>query len=252
MGKIIIANWKTNPDTPEKAVKLAREIEKGVRDKKNEVAIAPPMPYLLPVGQALKKIKLAAQDVFWGDLGAYTGEISWHQLKHCEVSYVIVGHSERRRLVGETDEMINKKVLACLKHGLSVILCVGEPKQIRHRGLVLVKKFISNQLEKDLRGIKSSFTSRESLVIAYEPIWAISGSAASHPDKPNDAVEVISYIRTITRKLYRLSPRIIYVGSVNQKNARSFLSQKEINGALVGGASLKPREFLKIIEAAKQ
>lgn len=246
MGKIIIANWKTNPDTQEKAVKLAKEIEKGVRDKKTEVVIAPPMPYLLSVKGILKKTKLAAQDVFWEDLGPYTGETSWHQLKRAKVSYVIVGHSERRRLLKESDGMINKKVIASIKNGLGVVLCIGESKTVRSRGMPSVKKFLLSQLKKDLKNL-SHVASRMSLVIAYEPIWAI---GSGKPDKPSDTLEVISFIKKLLASRYSLVARVLYGGSVNSQNARSFLSKQEIDGALVGGASLKPAEFEKIIKAA--
>lgn len=260
--KLIIANWKTNPDAPGRAARLASEIEKRVRHSKNEVAIAPPAPYLLVVAKKLKKVKLAAQDVSWGDVGASTGEISWHQLKHLKVQYVIIGHSERRRLLGETDEMINKKVLASLKNGLKVVLCVGEPKSVRTKGMAAVKKFLSSQLGKDLKGIKSLVVSSDasvgvptrasgSLIIAYEPIWAISSVKGSKPDKPEDSVEVIKFIKNVlASRLQITNVRVLYGGSVNAKNALSFLSQKEIDGALVGGASLHPREFIKIVASA--
>ena len=247
--KLIIANWKSNPDSPGRAVVLAKKIDLIAKKfKTTEVVIAPPAPFLMPVGSAIKFAKLGAQDVFWEDVGAYTGETSWHQFKHLKVNHVIIGHSERRRLLKETDEMINKKVLACLKHDLGVVLCVGEPKSIRARGILEVKKFIAGQLGKDLKNL-SHIAGRMSLVIAYEPIWAIGGG---RPDEPQEAAEIISFIKNLLLITYYLpSPRVLYGGSVNQKNASSFLSRKEIDGALVGGASLKPQEFLKIIESAK-
>lgn len=250
--KIIIANWKANPDSPGRAVRLAKEIERGAaKSKKVEVVIAPPAPYILSVRSVIKKTKLAAQNVFWEGLGAYTGEISWRQLKHCKVNYVIVGHSERRRLLGETDEMINKKVIACLKNGLSIVLCIGEPKSVRSKGMLAVKKFLSSQLSKDLQGTKPLVASHKllaSLVIAYEPIWAIGTGKA---DNPEETALLISFIKTLVASGYSLTPRVLYGGSINAKNAKSFLSHKEIDGALVGGASLHLQEFLKIVQAAE-
>ncbi len=246
--KLIIANWKSNPDSPGRAIALAKKIDIAAkRLKMAEVIIAPPMPFLMAVGSNIKYAKLGAQDVFWEDLGPYTGETSWRELKKLKVSYVIVGHSERRRLLKETDEVINKKVLACLKNGLKVVLCVGEAKSIRARGMSAVKKFIASQLKKDLRGLKFSVLSHKLLVIAYEPIWAI---GSGKPDKPSDSVEVVKFIKKLLASRYSLVARVLYGGSVNAKNARGFLSQKEIDGALVGGASLKPAEFEKIISTA--
>lgn len=247
--KLIIANWKSNPDSPGRAIVLAKKTELiAKKNKTAEIVIAPPTPFLMSVGLNIKYAKLGAQDVFWEDVGPYTGETSWRELKKLKVSYVIVGHSERRRLLHETDEMINKKVLACLKNDLKVVLCVGEPKSVRGQGMGAVKKFIAGQLKKDLKGVKLSVVSRKSLVIAYEPIWAI---GSGKPDRPKDTIEVIKFIKNIlTTRFQLLDSRVLYGGSVNQKNARSFLSQKEIDGALVGGASLKPAEFKKIIAAA--
>lgn len=247
--KLIVANWKSNPDSVGRAIALAKKIDKSAeRFKKTEVIIAPPAPFIMSVGSVIKYAKLGAQNVFWGNLGPYTGEVSWRQLQYAKVSYAIAGHSERRRLLGETDGMINKKVLACLKNGLGVILCVGEPKQVRRRGMAAVRIFISNQLTKDLKGIRSLVISYKLLVVAYEPIWAI---GSGKPDRPEDTVEIVNFIKEILASRFQiLNSRILYGGSVNPQNARSFLSKQEINGALVGGASLKPAEFEKIIKAA--
>lgn len=246
--KLLVANWKANPDSPGRALVLAKKIEKATpKSKVVEVVIAPPFPFLLPVAKVLKKAKLGAQDVFWEDIGPYTSEISWHQLKHLKVAYVIVGHSERRRLLRETDDIVNKKVLAALKAGLKVILCVGEPKAIRKKGIGAAKNYVKSQLQKDLRGLKPK---TKKLVIAYEPIWAIGTGA---PDKPEDTVKMAQFIKTsLNTKFKILNTRILYGGSVTGKNAAAFLKHGGIGGALVGGASLKPKEFGKIITIASK
>ena len=170
-------------------------------------------------------------------------------LKNSGVEYVIVGHSERRKYLNETDEIINKKVLAGLKAGLKVILCVGEDLLIRRHGKKAAENFIKKQLEKDLKGIRSLVVSRKLLVrnftIAYEPIWAI---GAGHSDTPQDAVEIIKYIKNLLAARYSLnSIRVLYGGSVDSKNAANFLKHPEIDGALVGHSSLKAEEVKKMI-----
>jgi len=246
--KIIVANWKMNiPDL---------KSWRGFRAPKNtEAVICTPFPYLYHVSRITyhdKNLKLGAQDCFWEEKGAYTGEVSPTMLKDMGAEYVILGHSERRRWLGETDEMINKKVKAALRAGLKVILCVGEPLAVRRRGLAAAKRFIANQLHKDLTGVKKSLNPQSSilnsrLVVAYEPIWA-----TGRADKPEDSAEMAKFIKGLTAKIYNLKPRILYGGSVNSKNAKKFLEQKEIDGALVGGASLDAGEFDKIVKFASK
>lgn len=244
MSKIIIANWKSNPNDLASAIKLAK-----ATDAKN-VVIAPPFPYLSAVYKQLKKSSLGAQDLFWAD-GPYTGEVSARDLKIMKVKYVIIGHSERRKYLGETDELINKKVKSALEAGLYAILCVGEKAEIRGRGISTAKKFIAAQLKEDLKDANKLMKLKaKKLIIAYEPIWAISTEKGSKPDTPEDAVEMIKFIKEILySKFYILNPKVLYGGSVTAKNAKSFLEKKEINGALIGGASLLPLEFHKVINA---
>ncbi len=260
MKKLIIFNWKINPHNAASAIKLARLVEKSI-PKKNapEVVIAPPFTFLEDVGKVVKKAKLGAQDAFWKDVGPYTGEVSWHQEKHLKVKYVIVGHSERRKYLGETDQMINKKVLAALKAKLKVVLCVGENLSIRRRGKKAVEKFIKNQLKKDLKNIiHNSKLITHNLIVAYEPIWAI---GTKHSDTPQDAYDMVQFIREILTKKHKIqNPKVIYGGSVNSKNIKNFIEYlprripkgflrgKEIDGVLVGGASLKMDEIKKIVE----
>lgn len=249
MVKLIVANWKMNPDSLGRAILLAKKVDAGIPKKKNiEVVIAAPFPFLAGVGKVLRRARLGAQDAFWESGGAYTGEVSWHQLKHLGVEYVIIGHSERRKWVEETDETIHKKVLASLQAGLKVILCVGEPLAIRKKGLAAAKHFVKKQLEKDLKLPTTYYLPATSLIIAYEPIWAISTSGAGKQDKPEDAADMIQFIKsTLQAKLYKLQARVLYGGSVNSQNVKSFVYYKGVDGVLVGGASLKAEEFVKII-----
>jgi triosephosphate isomerase len=254
MQKLIIANWKMNPVGESEALVLAKKIDAS------NVVIAPPFIFLKTIKKLVKKAWLGAQDVFWENSpaggSAYTGEVSPDQLKSFGVRYVIIGHSERRAL-GETDEVINKKVKAALAAGLKVILCVGEPIERgftrTSRGLTRnereAKKYVKNQLTKDLRGVKSSVISHRSLVIAYEPIWAI---GTGRGDKPEDTAEMAKYIKKLLVISYKFRVKVLYGGSVTSKNVAGFLSQKEIDGALVGGVSSKPKEFQKIISLFKK
>lgn len=230
MKKVIVANWKMNPRTEQAARKLARESDfKGV-------VVAPPFPFLEPVEKVLKNALLGAQDVFFENPfpgGAYTGEVSASMLKKIGVSYVIVGHSERRNL-GETDAVIAKKVKAVLAENLKVILCVGERRQIRSRGMAEVLHFIDSQLKRSLAGVSS----RRNIVVAYEPVWAI-GSGKN--DRPEDTAVVANFIRK------KLKVPVLYGGSANSKNISEFFKNGGVDGALVGGASLNGGEFKELV-----
>jgi triosephosphate isomerase len=261
MGKLLIANWKSNPETTVEAGKLARTIARETRSaaRNVEIVLCPPFIFLELVSKTLNpkpytlNPKLGAQDAFWSS-GPYTGEVSIRQLKKIGVKYVIVGHSERRRYLNESDEIINRKLRAVLDAGMNAILCVGEPKLesgVKNYELRIkrAKAYVRKQLEKDLRGIHNSqFKLHNSLIIAYEPVWAIGTGLA---DSPEHAAEMAKFIKSfLTSKPYMLSPKILYGGSVTAKNAGEFLSFPEIAGALVGGASLNIREFKKIIGLA--
>lgn len=243
---LIVANWKVNPATVAEAVLLARKIELKIsKYRKIEVVIAPPFPYLIPIKKALKSVKLGAQNAFWAD-GPYTGEVSPRQLKDLGVKYVIVGHSERKIHLGESDEMINKKVKSLLDNGLSPILCVGEHEGTAEGALGVV----GVEIQKALAGVKKNRL--KNLVVAYEPAWAISTAPDSHPDSPDNAFKAMIFIK---RKIGDLlgreraaAIRIIYGGSVNSKNIVSFFLEGKMEGALVGGASLDPREFSALVK----
>lgn len=225
---------------------------------KAEIVVALPFVYLEKLAASASAkgyggLRFASQNIFWEEKGVYTGEISAKMLKNLGVEYVVIGHSERRKYLNETDEMINKKVLAALKAGLKVILCIGENLSIRKRGKKAVEKFIKSQLEKDLKKIQNSmpigrqakFKIQNSLIIAYEPIWAIS---TGHSDTPYDAVEMIKFIKKILNsKFYILNSRVLYGGSVDSKNIVKFLEHSEIDGALIGHSSLKASEIKAIL-----
>ncbi len=249
MKPLIIANWKCNPDSPRRAVLLAQKIERAIGRARNvEVVIAPPYPFLVQVRRVLKKVKLGAQNVFWEDLGPYTGEVSWRQLKHLGVQYVIIGHSERRRYLEETDEMINKKVLATLDHGLIPVLCVGEWERSGNE----IPAVVGEQLKRALKRVEPSRI--KNLVVAYEPVWAISTNPGARADTPDSAFRALVYLRRLLASLCSRraaeAVRIIYGGSVNAQNIYPFLKEGKMQGALVGGASLFPQEFAKIVVRA--
>ncbi len=227
MKKIIVANWKMNPLTEREAVRIARA------EDKNNVVIVPPFPFLGAVRGVLKNASLGAQDAFFEEKGAYTGEVSSAMLKKFGVRYAIVGHSERRRL-GESDEMIAKKAKAGVDAGLKVILCVGEPMDIRRRGRNAAGAFIRKQLSR----VKRS----KSLIVAYEPIWAIGTGKNADPEEA-------AYVADVIRKMLHVP--VLYGGSTNSRNAKSFLEKKEITGLLVGGASIDPKEFKKMAVIAR-
>lgn len=237
MKKIIIANWKMNPDSLNEAKKIFNKIKIAAEKlKKVETIICPPFTYL----SALRTT--GAQDVFYEDKGAYTGEISAKMLKDLGVKYVIIGHSERREM-GETNEIINKKIKASLKAGLKIIFCVGEKKR---DGEDEYLNFVKNQINKGLKNIPKKFF--KNLIIAYEPVWAISSQKGARADNPGSAFEIAVFIkRTLLQKI-----PILYGGSVNPENARGFLEQSGMNGLLVGSQSLIPENFIKILKIANK
>lgn len=245
--KIIIANWKTNPDSVGRAVQIARKIESDISGSKNtEVVIAPPNVFLFSVGAVIKKSKLGAQDSFWEDVGPHTGEVSWRQLKRIGVYYVIIGHSEQRA-VGETNEEINKKIKSVLENGMKAVLCVGEIERIKE---VVFPEIIQEELVSGLKNIKKNFL--KNLIIVYEPVWAISTKKSAKPDNPKNVFEISVLIRKellrmFGKKIAFLVP-ILYGGSVDEKNATDFVKLGRVDGLLVGGASLNAKKFSQIIK----
>ncbi len=205
MKPFIVANWKMNPNTLKEAKLLFREVKKGIKNVKNiEVIICPPFVYL-PVLRAN-----GAQDVFWQEKGAYTGEVSPAMLKDLGCQYVIIGHSERRRIQGETNEIINKKLKAVLKAGLKPILCIDK----------------ISQLPKNLK----------KTIIAYEPVFAIGTGQACGIEKAKSMRNAIK------------QSQVLYGGSVNSQNAKEYIKKAGFQGLLIGSVSLNPKEFLKIVK----
>lgn len=251
MGRtpIVGGNWKMNT-TRATGVELARAVRASAEGARGtEVVVFPPFPYLLPVGEVLRggPVALGAQDVSDRADGAFTGEVSCAMLRDCGVSWVLAGHSERRHVIGETDEIVNAKARAALTAGLSVILCVGEKLEQREAGKTdLVNE---TQLRAGLAGVEGAALSR--VVIAYEPVWAIgTGRTAS----PADAQNAHAHIRRTLGSMYgpdgANAIRIQYGGSVTAANARDLFAQPDIDGGLIGGASLKPADFGQIVGAA--
>ncbi len=238
MKKLVVANWKMNPASLNEVAKLISGLNKIQVEKNVEVVICPSFVHL-PLIKS--QFSLGAQDVFVGEVGAFTGEVSPLMLKKLGVRYVIIGHSERRMNLGESDELIARKIESALRNNLQPILCVGESGGIRNKGFVMSKNFVLQQLKKDLSLVQSEQWKK--VIVAYEPIWAISTMPGAKADSPEEAVKMISEIKKIT------NGKVLYGGSVNAKNSRDFLSCAEIDGALVGGASLNPGDFKKIVES---
>ena len=249
MRKIIVAgNWKMNKTTKE-TEKFFTEFKPLVEGVKNvEIVIGASFTALETATRETKgtNIKIAAENMNANDSGAYTGEISPLMLKDLGVEYVILGHSERREYYGETDSIINEKVKAALKHGLKPILCVGE--KVEERGDGTTEAVVKEQTVGGLKDVSASDMSN--VVIAYEPVWAIgTGKTAS----PEQAQEVHAFIRNLLTELYSVevseNVTIQYGGSMNDANASELIAQKDIDGGLVGGASLIPEKFTIIAKA---
>lgn len=242
---IVAGNWKMH-NTVKEAVALASAIRDGSKGiKGGTVIVAPVFTGLASVGEAIRgsEVKLAAQNVFYEEKGAYTGEIAPTMLLDVGCEYVIVGHSERRKYFHETDEGVNAKTKKALAAGLKPIVCMGETEEEREKGIT--EFVVGTQLRKGLYGIESL----KNLVLAYEPVWAIgTGKNAT----PAEAQEVHAFIRGLLKKTYRdeaAEVRILYGGSVTKDNIGELISMEDIDGALVGGASLKFDSFLGIIKA---
>jgi len=254
--KIIIANWKMNFGVKE-SLDFLENFKRLTLSDKVETVIAPSFTALSAVSESLKntKIKLAAQDIFWEDPpaggGAFTGEIAPSMLKELGVTYVIIGHSERRHILGETNEIVAAKLLAAVQAGLIPILCVGETQAERESGKQ--EEVVRQQLKIGLSKLPATsypmgrwptgqIGKLPALVVAYEPVWAIGTGV---PCEPKEANEMHQFIRRI------INTKIIYGGSVNSDNVAALVAEKEIDGFLVGGASLDPKKFIAIIEACK-
>jgi triosephosphate isomerase len=244
--KLVAGNWKMHKTLAE-ARELAREIVQGVDQKtRAEVVLGPPYTALATVAAELEgsPVRLAAQDTFWEAKGAYTGAIAPHMLVDVGCTYVIVGHSERRQHFGDTDEYVNRKVMAALAAGLKPIMCVGETLDQREAGRTF--EVVETQVRQGLAGFPPA--ERERLVVAYEPVWAIGTGKTATPDQ---AQEVHRLIRDLLNEILGTEAiRILYGGSVTPDNAATLMAEPDLDGALVGGASLKAPSFLGIIAAS--
>jgi triosephosphate isomerase len=246
---LIAGNWKMNLERAS-SVALAEAVAKGSAGLEGvDVAVCPPFVYLDPVAQALQgsKVGLGAQDMYHEAKGAFTGEISAAMLLDVACKYVILGHSERRHILGETDAEINKKVRAALAAGLIPILCVGELLAEREAGQT--GAVIRRQVTGSLAGLSAEEMAKT--VIAYEPVWAIGTGKTATPDQAEDVhLDLRRILEDRYNKQVAEQVRIQYGGSVTADNAAQLLAQPDIDGALVGGASLKPATFLAIVGAA--
>ena len=238
-------NWKMNK-TPKETAELINQLKPLVAQAECEVVVCPPAVCLAAAAEALKgsNIKLGAQNVHWARSGAFTGEISADMLKALDVEYVILGHSERRQYFGETDEGVNKRALFALSNGLIPIICVGESLEQREKGVTA--EVVSSQVREALKGFTAE--NAADTVIAYEPIWAIGTGKTATSEQAN---EVIMQIRGVVRELFgeetAEKTRIQYGGSMNPKNASELMGMSDIDGGLIGGASLKAEDFAAVV-----
>lgn len=246
----IAGNWKMNTDS-HSSVNLAKSVASCCEETaghKVDVAVFPPFVYLQSVAQAVSATSVAvgAQDLYFEQKGAFTGEISAAMLKDVGCTYVLCGHSERRHVIGETDELINKKVTAAIGGGLLPILCVGE--LLEERKAEQTAEVVTRQLTKGLEGLNAAKMS--AVTIAYEPVWAIGTGLTATPKQAQDVHDLI---RKLIEKMYdskvAAEMRIQYGGSVKPDNARELMQLPDLDGLLVGGASLKTEDFAEIIKS---
>src|SRR5436309_13423782 len=250
--KIVAANWKMNMLQAE-AAEFVKDLLLEIDDMSAvEVVVVPPFTAIAKVVESLdkaQKIKVGAQNMHTEHSGAFTGEISAAMLRDLFVRYVVLGHSERRQMFRETDEIVNRKVRAALEATLRPIVCVGETLEQRERGSV--EKILSLQLHGSLAGLSAK--ELHETVIAYEPVWAIGTGRNATPDQAQEAHAFIRHtLQEMSDEATADRIRIQYGGSVKPDNARDLMSQPDIDGALVGGASLDPRSFVRIVNAARE
>ena len=247
--KVIAGNWKMNM-LPNETINFIEQFATLVKDTKNEVILCVPFTdlfYALLHVQGTN-IKIGAQNMHWEEKGAYTGEVSAQMLKSIGTEYVIIGHSERRQYFAETDETVNKKIKSALAVGLKPIVCVGETLEQRENGKT--EEIVTNQVEKAFNNLKAE--DLKNIIIAYEPIWAIGTGKTATKEEAN---ETIAQIRKKVAEMYGQNDAneiiIQYGGSVKASNAKELFEMSDIDGGLVGGASLKPDEFSKIVNFDK-
>lgn len=247
--KVIAGNWKMNM-LPDATIKFIDELAPMVKDTQSEVVLCVPYTdlfYALLTAQNTN-IKIGAQNMHWEQSGAYTGEVSAQMLKAIGVEYVIIGHSERRQYFNETDETVNKKLKTAFEEGLKPIVCVGETLEQREANKQ--DEVVTNQIKDDLKGLSEEQV--ENLIIAYEPIWAIgTGKTATTEDANNMAKTIREEISNLYGQNVAKRVIIQYGGSVKSSNSKELFETSDVDGALIGGASLKVDEFHQIIESVK-
>jgi triosephosphate isomerase len=247
--KIIAGNWKMNNDLAATQNLISNLLKSLTGNEKCDIIVCPPFISLSEAGTQLKNsvVKLGAQNMYFENDGAFTGEVSAQMLKSAGCEFVILGHSERRAIFNESDSLINKKIKKAISSGLKPIFCVGETLEQREKGIT--KDIIKTQITEGLKDISAGEV--KSLIVAYEPVWAIGTGRNATPEQ---AQEVHEFIRSLIKEKYSegIAGNLIiqYGGSVKPDNAKDLLSRKDIDGALVGGASLKADSFLGIIKAA--
>jgi len=249
--RVVAGNWKLNKNQAESRA-LAREVAEAVKGLRGvEVVVSPVGLYLSAVVETLRgtEVAVSAQNMHWAESGAYTGEVSPTMLQDVGCTHVILGHSERREYFGEDDNLINQKVRSALSHDLTPIFCFGETLEEREAGKT--KARVDHQIRAGLEGVSSDDLTR--VILAYEPVWAIGTGRTATPEQ---AQEVHQHIRTLLSEMFgtdiAAKIRILYGGSVKADNAAELISQPDIDGALVGGASLKTADFAAIARAASR
>lgn len=242
---IIAGNWKMNK-TLKEALEMVEELKPMVREARCEVVVCPPFVCLGQVADAVKgsNIKVGAQNMHYEESGAYTGEVSPAMLRELNIEYVIIGHSERRQYFNETDESVNKKVKAALEHSLIPIVCCGESLEEREDGIT--RDVLGKQIRRGLKGFSEGDI--EKMIVAYEPIWAIGTGRTATDEQANEAIAYIrSVIASMSGKETADKVRIQYGGSVKPSTIKAQMEQSDIDGALVGGASLNASDFAEIV-----
>src|SRR5258708_2822168 len=247
MKKLIIANWKMNPQTIEEARRLVSSFEyrmHAVSDH-TEVVVCARFNYIAPLTRYMQEIKLGTKNIMWVEHGAMTGEISPGQVRQWNVNYVILGHSERRLYLGETDSMVNAKIVSALKYKITPIVCLGGEEDARKDEM---KALVSRQFTKVTKGLDKK--QLEKIVFVYEPIWAISTMKKSQPASGEHAIELITHIYDLLeKKIGKMARnvRVLYGGTVNKDNVSEYAKYPQIDGALVGAASLDADNFWQVV-----
>lgn len=237
MDKYIAANWKMNNDFSDIAP-FVKYIKKNAKQEKNLIVCVPSTMIKTFADTAKKLVATGAENCYFAEKGAYTGEISANMVKSAGASYVIIGHSERRQIFGEDNAMLNKKLVAALKAGLKVIFCIGETLEERSKYKSVLKK----EIVEGFAGI----TDFSNIVIAYEPVWAIGTGVVA---TTADIVKVHKYIKTLVKDTFGADVAVLYGGSVKPSNSKEILALDEVDGVLIGGASLKAEDYIAIAQS---